>query len=285
MSPNDPPNPSEAEAILGVFRQNKELFEELVTKVEKAWDDLCAGVDALLRHGEHLAHSDSAWSSFIEWIADLNPFQQALVELLEDIRTKFGELREKVDRLLPMFRKVAERSVPVLSLCDHSFTYLSHVFAPLGDLYNRAGDLNPNAAYWDGPTKTYYVDQVVADQQAALDRVTDHTQKLSSWLVDTAAKNTDYMVTLVHNVTFLANDLVEVAVNVAATAEDFASVYFAIDHLAELAGNTVQAILDQTAELMGFLVGAVKGIQELAVLKYEHRDLPAGGWPQSVANR
>lgn len=283
MSPNEPlPTPSEANAILGQFRQSKELFNDLVMKVEKEWENLCKEIDAMLRRGEHKVHSDSAWDSFTGWIADVNPFQQALVEILEDIRNAFEKVRGKVNELLPMIRKVVERSVPVLSLCDHAFIYLSHVYSPLGELYTASDSLVPNAYYWGGPTKEHYVHEVVADQQGALDRVTDHVQGLSSWLAQTASKNTDYMATIVHNISPIPNALAAAAANAVAATGDFASVFFAIDNLAEALGNVVQAVLDQTADLMSFLVGVVAGIQELTVIKTERRDLAGGTWPQSV---
>ena len=284
MSPKEPlPTPDEASAIMGVFRTNKELFNTLVKQVEEAWANLCREVDAMLGRGVHLVNSDSAWDSFTGWISDVNPFQQALVEILEDIRKAFDKVRQIVDKLLPMIRTVAERSVPVLSLCEHSFTYLSQVFGPLGELYTSAGSLVPDAYYWGGPTREHYEKEVVADQTEALDRVTDHVERLSTWLAQTAAKNTDYLVTIVHNISPIPNALTAAAANATAAAADFVSAFWAIDNLAQALGNTVQAVLDQTADLFGFLVNAVAGIQELAVVKSERRDLAGGAWPQSVA--
>jgi len=54
------------------------------------------------------------------------------------------------------------------------------------------------------------------------------------------------------------------------------------DKLAQTIGNAVQALLDQTADMMSFLVTVVAGIQELTVIKSERRDLQGGVWPQSV---
>lgn len=274
------PTPDEASATLGLFRTNREIFDQLVAQVEKEWNNLCIAVENLLKRGEHKVHSDSAWSSVKSWVKDINPFQDALVEILEKIRKAIEKVRKVVDKLLIMIRKVAERSVPVLTLCDHSFTYLKSVFGPLGDLYTSSGSLVPDAAYWGGPTKEHYVNSVVGDQKSALDRVTDHVETLSGWLAQTAAKNTDYMVTIVHNVSPIANSLAATAAN-AAAAEDFVQAFFAINELAQTIGNCVQAVLDQTADLFSFLVNAVAGIQELAVVKSERRDL-SGGWPQSV---
>ncbi|AVT30033.1 hypothetical protein C6361_11600 [Plantactinospora sp. BC1] len=276
------PTPEEAGAILGTFRTNKELFSTLLEQVEREWDNLCREVDAMLRRGEHAVNSDSAWSSFTGWIADINPFQEALVEILEDIRKAFEEVRKAVDKLFPMIRLVVERSAPVLSLCEHSLSYLSQVFGPLGDLYTSSGSLVPDAVYWGGPTKEHYVQSVVADQKNALDRVTDHVEGVSTWLAQTAAKNTDYMVTIVHNLSPIPNALTAAAANVAVATVDFVSAFWAIDNLAQTLGNTVQAVLDQTADLFGFLVNAVAGIQELTVIKTDRRDLAGGKWPQSV---
>jgi hypothetical protein len=285
VSPNEPlPTPSEAGAILAQFRTSKQLFNDLVMKVEKEWENLCKQVDAMLARGVHRVNSDSAWDSFTGWIADVNPFQQALVELLEDIRTAFNKVRDIVNKLLPMLRKVVERSVPVLSLCEHAFIYLSNVNSPLGDLYTASDSLVPDAYYWGGPTKEHYVKEVVGDQQGALDRVTEHVQGLSTWLAQTASKNTDYMATIVHNISPIPNALSAAAANATAATVDFASAFFAIDNLAEALGNTVQAVLDQTADLMSYLVGVVAGIQELTVIKTERRDLAGGKWPQSVAD-
>ena len=59
MSPNEPlPTPDEANAVLGVFRTNKEIFNTLVKQVEAEWERFCREVDAMLRRGEHLVHSD-----------------------------------------------------------------------------------------------------------------------------------------------------------------------------------------------------------------------------------
>jgi len=284
VAPTQPlPTPSEASAILGQFRLSKELFAEIVAAIEWEWNNLCNQVDYVLRRGEHIVHSDSAWSSFTGWIADINPFQKALVETLEDIRNLFEKIRDKVNELLPKIRLVVERSVPVLSLVDHSFIYLSKVFAPLGDLYTTSGGLTPDTYYWGGPTKEYYEKEVVGDQQAALDRVTDHTEALSSWLAQTAAQNTDYMATIVHNMSPIPNALAAAAADAVAAAGDFVSAFFALDKLAQTIGNAVQAVLDQTADLMSFLVNVVAGIQELTVIKSERRDLAGGVWPQSVA--
>jgi hypothetical protein len=284
MAPTKPlPTPSEASAILGQFRTSKELFADIVAGVEREWKNLCDQVDAMLRRGEHIVHSDSAWSSFTGWIADLNPFQKALVEVLEDIRNIFEKIRGKVDELLPKIRLVVERSVPVLSLCDHSFIWLSKVFSPLGDLYTTSGSLVPDAYYWGGPTKEFYEKEVVGDQEAALDRVTDHVEALSGWLAQTAAQNTDYMATIVHNLSPIPNALAAAAADAAAATADFVQAFWALDKLAQAIGNAVQAVLDQTADLMSFLVTVVAGIQELTVIKSERRDLAGGVWPQSVA--
>lgn len=289
MSPNEPlPTPAEAQAIMGAFRVQMELFQKLVMDVEKSWADLAKAVDMALREGERLVGTDSAANSVWEWVKDVSPFQEALVETLEDIRRAFAKVSKAIDELLPKIRKVAERSRPVADLCEHSFRYLSEVFAPLGSLHNAAGSMSPDAYYWSGPTRDHYDAEVKGAQRAAIGKVTDHVGTLSGWLGQTAAKNTDYMVNIVHNVSPIAQSLTEAAANAAAASVDFVSVFFTLDSLAATIGNCVQAILDQTASLFGFLVNVVAGIRDLAQVKWDRREVEtsasgAAVWPQSVA--
>ncbi|WP_246158416.1 hypothetical protein [Catellatospora sichuanensis] len=233
----------------------RKAFEEIRTGLDKAIDEFNKIVDQV---------KDWAWllgGAALWWI-----------------KNNLDAVRDGLQKIMDRVRYAFDHELPVLSLITTSFKWVHQVKGPVSELsFATTEPRNENLAKWTGDAAGAYRDKA-GKQKAAVDETVAKAEFISQWLFKIAQANVDYAVELAKIVTGLAGKLTQAAVD-ATTVID---IPWAIDTLAESAGDLVEDGLNNLLSIGERFVDALGNVRDLATQVGDHSKLPGGRWPEAV---
>ncbi|MFG2062708.1 hypothetical protein ACGFIK_14955 [Micromonospora sp. NPDC048871] len=232
----------------------------------KAFDQIRTGIDTAIESFNQLVDKVNSW----KWL--LGPAALWWIKNnLDDVRGGLNNVLDRVDHAL-------EHQLPVLSLINISFRWVTDVKSPVSNLsFVTTEPDNQNLAKWTGDAASAYNSKAIK-QKAAVDETVVKAEFISQWLFDIAKANVDYAVELAKIVTGLTGKLVQ-AVAEASTVIDLP---WAISTLAKSIGDLVTAGLNTLLTIGQRFVDALGNVRDIATQVGDHSKLPGGQWPQAV---
>ncbi|MEU6021925.1 hypothetical protein [Micromonospora sp. NPDC047134] len=232
----------------------------------KAFDQIRTGINTAIESFNQLVDKVNSW----KWL--LGPAALWWIKNnLDDVRGGLNNVLDRVDHAL-------EHQLPVLSLINISFRWVTDVKSPVSNLsFVTTEPDNQNLAKWTGDAASAYNSKAIK-QKAAVDETVVKAEFISQWLFDIAKANVDYAVELAKIVTGLTGKLVQ-AVAEASTVIDLP---WAISTLAKSIGDLVTAGLNTLLTIGQRFVDALGNVRDIATQVGDHSKLPGGQWPQAV---
>ncbi|MGC5033757.1 hypothetical protein [Micromonospora sp. DT229] len=232
----------------------------------KAFDQIRTGINSAIESFNQLVDKVNSW----KWL--LGPAALWWIKNnLDDVRGGLNSVLDRVDHAL-------EHQLPVLSLINISFRWVTDVKSPVSNLsFVTTEPDNENLAKWTGDAASAYHSKA-AKQKAAVDETVVKAEFISQWLFNIAKANVDYAVELAKIVTGLTGKLVQAA----AEASTVIDLPWAVSTLAKSIGDLVTAGLNTLLTIGQRFVDALGNVRDIATQVGDHSKLPGGQWPQAV---
>lgn len=198
---------------------------------------------------------------------------------LEAIQGKLDDIEKKIKKLIQLVKTAVKHHMPVLSLVYQSFNWIENISPPMSRV--SAGmktRVDENFAYWSGPAASAFGEKETL-QNAAVDGIVDGSEFISSWLMDIARTNFDYLVELANFAADIAGAIIQAIID----AAGIISIPVAIDVLAEQVGQIVAKRIKNLVAVSQRFLGAVANYRTIVSRLNDERNFPSGGWPQAVA--
>ncbi|SCE92180.1 hypothetical protein [Micromonospora mirobrigensis] len=272
-----PPQSTEfAPTILLAYRKGTELVEDALRKIRDSWNELVGKVNGLLAKVEEELNNDSIWATISEW------WTEKIANAVRAVHEKMEIIQKSVSTVLERVEKAVQGSVPIGSLFETGFRYTTGVLTPLSEIGNDMGG-GHNLAYWQGPTKEVYT-QEVEKQTSAVDASVGKVKATSEWLADVATANTAYIAELGERGASVAGSILATAIDVGAIgAGAVTQAPLALQDLAGTIGTATTETLAYAVNLGKRLAEVLQSINTLANEIADHSgELSGGRWPQSV---
>ncbi|WP_341720636.1 hypothetical protein QQG74_13575 [Micromonospora sp. FIMYZ51] len=232
----------------------------------KAFDQIRSGIDTTVDTFNQLVEKVNGW----KWL--LGPAALWWIKNnLDDVRGALNNVLDRVDQAL-------EHQLPVLSLINISFRWVTDVKTPVSALsFVTTEPDNENLAKWSGDAASAYHAKA-GKQRAAVDETVVKSEFISQWLFKIAKANVDYAVELAKIVTGVTGKLVQAA----AEATTVIDLPWAISTLAKSIGDLVTAGLNTLLTIGQRFVDALGNVRDIATQVGDHSKLPEGQWPHAV---
>jgi methyl-accepting chemotaxis protein len=190
---------------------------------------------------------------------------------LDNVRSGLDTVREKIAYAL-------DHQVPVLSLINTSFSWISAAKTPISELsFQTTEPRDENMAKWTGDAASSY-NAKATKQKAAVDESVTKSEFISQWLFKIAKSNVDFVVALAK----IVNDIAGKLAQAAADATTVIDIPWAIDKLADSIGTMVKGLLDTIAQVGQRFIEALGNVRDIAGQVGDHSKLPGGNWPEAV---
>jgi hypothetical protein len=210
----------------------------------------------------------------------VNDWKYVLGPALIWISDALKKIRDGLDKLVKLVQYAVEHHMPVVSLIVQSFNWQDHVqkdFSAMVTSVEAAAD--PNLAYWEGAAATEYRSRAKTQRDAveAIGGQGGKADAISSWLMNIAKLNVEFMTGLVKIVADFLGALVTASLETATVV----GIPFAAKDLAGAIGGLVTNGITRLAEIANRLMGTLASIRDAKGLMNDPR-LPGGQWPQAV---
>jgi hypothetical protein len=238
----------------------------LVTDIQRGIDQVVAGFGQVVQSADRFAMlapliAPGLGGLAVWWIAN-----------------HLKEIREALEKVIKVVRTILTNSTPVLSLIHHSFSWISDVKTPASDIVFAAGrDAKLNLVQWSGPAADIY-HRIDGEQKDAVGEVVGKADFISSWLYKIVEGNVSYAQETLKTVTSIVGELVQAAVD----AETVIDVPWAIDKLASVVGQLVEALLNQLLTIAQRVISSIGSYRDLVSATGDHSKLGPAGWPDAV---
>ncbi|MFC0007725.1 hypothetical protein [Micromonospora siamensis] len=272
-----PPQSTEfAPNIMSAFRKGVDLVEDVLRRIREGWDKLVASVNSLLKRVEDELDNDSIWATISEW------WTEKIASAVRKIHELMETIGKEVSNALQRLEYAFQGSVPIGSLFETGFQFTTGVLTPLSEIGNDMGG-GHNLAYWQGPTKEVYT-QEVERQTKAVDASVGKVKATSQWLADVATANTAYIVEVGEHYAAVAGAITSTAIDISETAAGAVTqAPFALQEFSSLIGTAVSEGMSYLLNLGKRLAEVIQSINTLANEIADHSgELNGGRWPQSV---
>lgn len=195
------------------------------------------------------------------------------------VKQKMAEVAKRIKKLIALVEYAVKHYTPVVSLIYQSFNWIDSVRTPMSEMSAPATQpRDQNLHYWEGAAATAY-QQKAGDQQKAIGDITTKADFISTWLMNIAKTNVDYMVELADFAAAFAGALVQATVDTATIAD----IPWAVDALASQTGALVEQQLKMLVDIAQQFVDALGDVRDIASDLGDHSALPGGHWPQAIA--
>ncbi|MEU4247758.1 hypothetical protein AB0F15_10135 [Amycolatopsis sp. NPDC026612] len=210
----------------------------------------------------------------------INDWKYVLGPALIWISDALQKIRDGLDKVVKLVRYAVEHHTPVVSLIIHSFNWQDHVQKDVSAVVGSVeAPADPNLAYWEGAAATEYRNRAKTQRDAveAIGGQGGKADAISSWLMNIAKLNVEFMTGLVKIVADFLGALVTAGLEGATVVE----IPFAVKDLAGAIGGLVTNGINRLAEIATRLMGTLAGVRDAKGLMNDPR-LPGGQWPQAV---
>ncbi|MET8848507.1 hypothetical protein [Amycolatopsis sp. NPDC004625] len=213
-------------------------------------------------------------------VSHINDWKYVLGPALIWISDALNKVRDGLDKVVKLVRYAVEHHMPVVSLVIQSFNWQDHVQKDVSAMVGSVeAPADPNLAYWEGAAATEYRNRAKI-QRDAVDAIGGQGGKadaISSWLLNIAKLNVEFMNGLVDIVAQFLGALVTAALEGATVVE----IPFAVKDLAGAIGGLVTGGINRLAEIATKLMETLTIVRDAKGLMNDPR-LPGGKWPQAV---
>jgi len=196
------------------------------------------------------------------------------------IKSKLDDVREAVRKLIDKANYMIEHSTPIVSLILTSFDWLTDVQHPASAAAGRVPVKDDKLVYWKGEASDAYNNELPFQQGAANDMAAK-ADFISTWLFTIAKANVDYAVKMAENISMLAGEITQAAVDAASVF----GVIEAINACAGAAGALVENALNTLFGIANRVVDLLKNARDASASINNVEKLagpPSGTWPQAV---
>jgi len=236
-------------------------FTNLRTEVDKVNTGMQSLVDAV-----------NEW--FLNFITDGTIFEGIVQGMKDAVAQIQGKLQEIGERLETAYHQ----EIPVVSLIDASFRWITSVRRPVSDLNYAAGVAAPRFEVWDGPARNAYNAKQTA-QKGAFEDVVAKSEFVSNWLFEIVKQNVGYVLELVTIFTKLAARIAIVVAEAVGTV----TLPFALSDLAALIGDLVEQGVETLKALVTQFINGLANERSLLSNQVDNSKLPHGRWPEAVS--
>jgi hypothetical protein len=211
---------------------------------------------------------------FINFIFDGTIFEGIVQGMKDAVAQIQGKLQEIGQRLETAYHQ----EIPVVSLIDASFRWITAVKGPVSGLTNAAGVTAPQFEVWDGPARNAYDGKQTA-QKGAFEDVVTKSEFISGWLFEIVKQNVGYVLQLVTIFTKLAARIAIVVAEAVGTV----TLPFALSDLAALVGDIVEQGVEILKALVSQFINGLGNVRSLLSNEVDNSKLPHGRWPEAVS--
>jgi hypothetical protein len=191
----------------------------------------------------------------------------------DKVHDAMTRLKNAVEGVLDLVKKILDESIPVFSLITRAFDWLNEVHAPVTAMSDTAAMYTINVNNWSGPAKKAY-DQRVPIQTKAIDTLAGAGGELAGWLSELAAANAAYIVSLF-------KPLFDIGGALAAAIVDAATIVGALEAIgkgAELVQIAVNAMYEALENGVNHVTEVINKMVDAKKITGELGD----SWPEMV---
>lgn len=234
-------------------------------------DDLFGKVEAKVK--EIIDKYNAAVHHINDWRFVLGPAMIWISDALQKIR-------DGLDKVMKLVQYAVEHHMPVVSLIVQSFNWQDHVQKDISTMVGSVETpADPNLAYWEGGAASEYGKRAQKQREAveAIGGQGGKADAISSWLINIAKLNVNFMTGLLEMVANFLGALVAAALEGATVVE----LPFTVKDLAGAIGGLVTDAINRLGAIANQLMETVSSIRDAKGLMVDSR-LPGGQWPQAV---
>jgi len=195
------------------------------------------------------------------------------------IKHKLDDARAGLQKIVDKAQYLIDHSTPVVSLILTSFDWLSQVQKPASTAAGKVPVKRDKLVYWKGEAADAYNAKIPFQQAAASDMATK-ADFISTWLFTIAKGNVEYAVKAAENISMLAGELTQAAVD----AGGVLTILEAVNTLAGAVGSLVENALNMLFDIANQVVDALQKMRDVNASMGNKAAMtgPGGTWPQAV---
>ncbi len=195
-------------------------------------------------------------------------------------RKGMNRISEEIKKLVDLVEYAMQSQLPVISLIYRSFDWQESVKAPMSEMSAPDGTWrDQNLENW---RKSYagigYMVKKVPVQQAAINAVAANADEISTWLLEIAKTNVEYMTELAKKCVDVADKLIQAAVD----TKTIINIPWAVDAAADSIGDVVAVLLKNLIDQADKFMDTLGNVRDAEGLLTDYTHFPGGKWPEAV---